>query len=468
MKWIKKHISTVLMVLSLALLIIFIGFWLKASYKGEEANLTTKLEFEMSKANAQIKQNMMFKILEEVDSSFANEVLSIKKVFIRKTIDDKKGKSVLDLSENKIRSLDETIITLKMEDHDTTIRSTFKTNTEIKNLRATDGKYLEDIKAIFIKGVEDQQFPKSYTFIEDSVVASANKVIDIYIADSELFGEGKSFARFENYSIYIYNKILPQILFSFLLVLVICVSFWQNFITLKKEKRLHEMKSNFVSNMAHELKTPISTVSVAIEALKDFDVLEDKTKSKEYLNISKNELSRLTLLIDKVLKMSKFDDQNQIVKKEEDIDFLEIINSVSNSMQLQFERYEAQYELDFRKGDYNFKGDKVHITNVLYNLIDNALKYGGERPRVLVRLESFADKLVMSVKDSGIGIPKEYQDKIFDRFFRVPDGDLHNTKGHGLGLNYANNVIEAHGGSLYFESQKGKGSKFTIEIPKND
>ena len=237
---------------------------------------------------------------------------------------------------------------------------------------------------------------------------------------------------------------------------------WQS---LEKQRKLTELKNDFISNVTHELKTPITTVGVAIEALSSFNAMENPARSKEYLDISKHELNRLTILVDKVLKMSLFEKKEPELKIEQfDINLL--INEVLGSMKLQFEKFAAKVNFQTKGNTFFLEGDRIHLTSVIYNLIDNALKYSPENPEIDLMLEEENNQIKFSVKDKGIGISSDYMGKIFDKFFRVPSGDLHDIKGHGLGLSYVAGVVNKHHGKITVDSKKNIGTQFTISLPK--
>jgi len=234
-----------------------------------------------------------------------------------------------------------------------------------------------------------------------------------------------------------------------------------------KQHRLSLMKNDLLSNITHELKTPISSVSVAIEALRDFGVLQNPTLAREYLDISRDELKRLSLLVDRVLRLTTFE-QKEPDLHFEDLDMAEITQTILRTMQVQFDQYEAQHELALSGQDFSMHGDRIHLSSVLFNLLDNALKYrNGGQTKVQLRLEEQEDHLQISVKDNGMGIPAAYQQRIFEKFFRVPQGNIHNIKGYGLGLSYVAAVVAKHGGHILVKSQSGAGSQFTLTFPKN-
>ena len=267
------------------------------------------------------------------------------------------------------------------------------------------------------------------------------------------------------YQPYIFKKIAYEIFFAFLVFTMTALSFWLIYRSFLEQKRLIVLKNDFISNVTHELKTPITTVGVAIEAMSSFDALKNPAQTKEYLDISKNELNRLSLLVDKVLKMAAFE-QKETHLTLETVDLAALTQQVLDSMKLQFEKYNASISLEKTGTDFNIQADKTHITSIIYNLIDNALKYGGDNPIICLELQSpFYDFVRLSVADSGQGIPPQYQSKIFEKFFRIPTGDVHNIKGHGLGLSYVASVVKQHGGQLNVESEAGKGSRFSVFLP---
>jgi two-component system phosphate regulon sensor histidine kinase PhoR len=265
---------------------------------------------------------------------------------------------------------------------------------------------------------------------------------------------------------YIMKKMLSPILFSLFLVGVTILSFVLLYRNMLKQKRLTALKNDFISNITHELKTPIATVGVAIEALQNFNAINDPIRTKEYLDISQNELQRLSLLVDKVLKLSMFENK-EVQLKYENFNVKNIIDEVTGSMKLQMEKQGAQCEVLTEGNDFTIAADKLHITSVVYNLVDNALKYSPGSSLIKILLKDDGDRITLSVADNGIGIAQEYKDKVFDKFFRVPAGDTHNVKGYGLGLSYVAYIVEKHNGKIKVESEPGKGSVFSITLPKS-
>src|SRR6187401_2879521 len=264
---------------------------------------------------------------------------------------------------------------------------------------------------------------------------------------------------------YLIKKLASPILFSLFLVGVTVVSFLLLYRNLQRQRKLTQIKNEFISNITHELKTPIATVGVAIEALRNFNAINDPQRTKEYLDISQNELQRLSLLVDKVLKLSMFE-KKEIELKYELLDLKGVVDEVVSSMRLQIEKHHAIVSTAI-EGDTHLQGDRLHLLSVVFNLLDNALKYGNGNIAIKFDLKEKGNEVELSVADNGIGISQEYKDKVFEKFFRVPLGNTHNTKGYGLGLSYVAHVIQRHKGKIEVESQPGLGSKFIITLPKN-
>ncbi len=264
---------------------------------------------------------------------------------------------------------------------------------------------------------------------------------------------------------YLLGRITYPILISVLLITLTAASFIFLYRNLLAQRRLAVIKNDFISNITHELKTPIATVNVAIEALKNFNAAENPERTKEYLEISSSELQRLSLLVDKVLKFSLFENK-EIDLKKENFDLKILTEEVIKTMQLQFQNRKALVNFHTSGANFLIEADKLHITSVIYNLLDNALKYSPESPEITISLTEQRNSVELKVQDNGIGIPAEYKEKIFEKFFRVPHGNMHNIKGYGLGLSYVHHVIEKHNGSIEFVSEEGKGSTFKVNLSK--
>ncbi len=263
----------------------------------------------------------------------------------------------------------------------------------------------------------------------------------------------------------ILKGISAQILFAFILSLVTASAFFFNYKSLKKMETLNTLRNDFISNITHELKTPVSTVSVALEALKNYNRMNDQDRRTEYLDIACKEMDRLDNLVTQVLNTSMLDDQNQFIKLEE-VDLITLSREVLNSMQVRFSQQKAKVEFQVKNEACFLNLDKLHIQGVIINLLDNSLKYAVNNPVIRIKIEQNVSSVLLTVSDNGQGIPEKYLSRIFDKFFRVPKGDNHNVKGYGLGLSFAKLVMKYHSGSISVRNLSEGGCEFTLTFPK--
>lgn len=264
---------------------------------------------------------------------------------------------------------------------------------------------------------------------------------------------------------YVYSELnffIPSLIFTLILLL----TFIFTIVTLFRQKRLSEMKNDFINNMTHELKTPVSTISLASQMLKDDSILKSPEVFKHVTGVINDETKRLSFQVEKVLQMSLFDRQKSTLKLKE-IDANDLVVSVANTHVLKVEKLEGTLDIDLQAEKSTVLVDEMHFTNVLFNLLDNALKYRREdvAPELMIRTKNEGNKLIISIEDNGIGIKKEDVKKVFDRFYRVHTGNRHNVKGFGLGLAYVKKIVTDLNGTIRAESELGKGTKFIISLP---
>lgn len=261
--------------------------------------------------------------------------------------------------------------------------------------------------------------------------------------------------------LHVLQKMKWQFGASILLILFTTSCFIYMLITIFMQRKLSVVKNDMINNMTHELKTPLSTVSVAIEAMRNYEVLEDKDKTSLYLNVSKNELDHLSRLIEIILELSVFEHHKMVLFKEP-INVNHLIEEIIKKYSLADDPASIELYAD------NFSDilvDPVHLGNAVRNLIDNAIKYSLTKPKITIRSYLTKKGWALTVSDQGIGIPEVYQKSVFDQFFRVPDKRLQRIKGFGLGLAYVKQVAEQHQGTISLYSQEGNGCIFTILIP---
>lgn len=263
----------------------------------------------------------------------------------------------------------------------------------------------------------------------------------------------------------IFSRMAKMLLLSLLFTLLLVAVFLYAVHLLNRQKKLSEIKNDFINNMTHELKTPIATISLATDSLMQPQVRTDEHKFMEYTRILKEENQKLNSHVERVLQMALLE-KGELKLDKSDIDLKIISEKELHSYKLQALTKEAELSLEAPES-VPFYGDPLHLGNALGNLIDNALKYGGEKPKLKVILKASENKIVWQVKDEGPGIKLEHIQKIFDKFYRVQRGVLHEVKGFGLGLSYARSIVEAHGGNISVQSEDGKGTLFNMEFPRS-
>ena len=270
---------------------------------------------------------------------------------------------------------------------------------------------------------------------------------------------------FPNKKKYLLNKIWLALTSSAILALVILFCFGYSIRTIVKQKKLSEMKTDFVNNMTHELKTPISTVSLAVEALLDKEIDGSMVMLRQkYLNLIHEENQRLGNQVEKVLQIAVIE-KNKYTLEKEIISMNKIIEKAKYHISVQVEKRQGSIRFIKTTDNDLVFADKIHMTNVIHNLLDNANKYSPESPNIIIRSEIKQDLLVLSIQDKGLGMTKEQQKHIFEKFYRVPTGNRHDVKGFGLGLAYVQHMIYSHNGKITVNSEIGKGSNFSISIP---
>ncbi|MGD2033484.1 MAG: HAMP domain-containing sensor histidine kinase [Bacteroidales bacterium] len=251
---------------------------------------------------------------------------------------------------------------------------------------------------------------------------------------------------------------------SSLLTIFLVITFSFVLHVILKQKRLSEMKSDFVNNMTHELKTPISTISLASQMLSDNSIPVAEKNYNRISDIIKEESKRLGYQVERVLQMAKFD-QGKLKLQFEEVHMHEIIESVTATFMIQIDSKQGMLIPSLHADNDLIFADPGHIANMLSNLLDNAVKYTPENPEIFVETRNIDQKLLVVVRDNGIGISKANQRKIFDKFYRVSTGNVHNVKGFGLGLSYVKKIIQEHGGTISVESEPDEGTVFEVSIP---
>jgi len=296
----------------------------------------------------------------------------------------------------------------------------------------------------------------------DSILKSSYKV---NLSPENVFITPKYLAvYFPHEKNYILQTMWVMLTGSGVLIIVIILIFYYTVATILRQKKLSDIKNDFINNMTHELKTPISTVSLASEMLGDSTIEKSKDQINHYTRIIREENQRLGLLVENILQTAVLD-KGEFKLRPQEVDVHEIIDRAISNIRLQVEKREGEIHLEKNAKENILYADRIHLTNIIYNLVDNALKYSEQKPAIKITTENTNGGIQISVSDNGIGISKENQKKIFETFYRVPTGNIHNVKGFGLGLSYVKTAVEKHGGTINVESEITKGSTFKIFIP---
>ncbi len=267
----------------------------------------------------------------------------------------------------------------------------------------------------------------------------------------------------ENYQWLLIAAIWPQLVFALVLLLLTALSFYLSYISLRKQVALNQIRNDFVSNLTHELKTPVSTVKVALESLQRFDILKDKERTKDYLEMSSKEIHRLDSLISKVLNHVLLESNSGLVNPEL-LNLKELTEEVIARFSNRTENLKAKISINI-EADIYLSADRLLCQGIIHNLLDNSLKYSDKNPEIGISAHTAGNKILIEFSDNGPGIPEKHLGSIFEKFFRVPAFNKHNVKGHGLGLSYVDLVMKAHKGKVQVRNRKQHGCTFTLEFP---
>lgn len=286
----------------------------------------------------------------------------------------------------------------------------------------------------------------------------------IFSNDVVINDPGMLYVSFPNVSSLIFSNMFATLASSVALLLVLIFIFTYTILAIIRQKKLSEMKTDFINNMTHEFKTPVATIMIASEALKDPEVVEDKTRIGRLANIIYDENVRLGNHIERVLSVARLE-KKEIKLEYAPVNVNDLITAVVDSMGLQLQKRNAQVTLNLDSAEDLVMGDELHLSNVIYNLIDNANKYSLNEPKITISTRSTSRSLYIQVADEGIGMTKDQTKRIFDQFYRVHTGNLHDVKGFGLGLNYVQDILAQMGGSIKVQSEKDRGTTFEVIIP---
>lgn len=351
--------------------------------------------------------------------------------------------------------------------------------------RATDSlKLIKGLETIFVAVQNDTINPKKIDsilqqqlaakkiainygfeyFKKDTIYTTFNPItsnnLEVIDSKSTFLGPDNRFVmKYSNPSIEVLKRSSTGILLSLLLSLAVISSLFYLLKIINQQKALAEIKNDLISNITHEFKTPITTVSTALEAINNFNAIEDTEKTKKYVRISEHQIKKLHLMVEKLLETATLDSEKLLLKKEE-VDLVQLLEKLTKKHQLLISDKAIDFISNVNQQIVNL--DVFHFENAVSNLIDNAVKYGGDK--IDVQFSTTKESIVISVTDNGKGIDKNQQDKVFDKFYRVPKGNTHDVKGFGIGLYYTKKIIEKHNATIQLNTNTGK-TTFKINLP---
>ena len=302
-----------------------------------------------------------------------------------------------------------------------------------------------------------------YTSYEEAILSSDHMVSLTCIYKEDVYYLGLILPGQDRMMLY---EMTFLIALSFVFLLILSFSFYMVIRLMYKQKKLSEIKSDFINNMTHEFKTPLATISISSEMLLKPDVNKFPYKTKRYANVIFDENTRLQKQVDQILQLSVLE-KGEFKLKLKEIDVHRIIRKMSEHFSTTVQKKGGQVITQLDAINYQLKADKTHLSNIIANLIDNAIKYTSESPEIRISTKNEHGNFILSISDNGIGISSENQKHVFKKLFRVPTGNIHDVKGFGLGLFYVKTMIEAHGGNIQLKSELNKGTTFIIKLPIN-
>jgi two-component system phosphate regulon sensor histidine kinase PhoR len=291
--------------------------------------------------------------------------------------------------------------------------------------------------------------PYRYSFQPVGIVSSNQFYIILYFPYNDIFLQPGT-------RVYTYMSIF--------LIVVIAAMFFISLRTISNQRKLDQMKSEFINNMTHEIKTPLSTISLACEMLSDNSISQDPETRANFIAIVADENQRMRVLVETILQSAKMSNKNFRINPKP-VDINSLIEKVQQSFRLTLSNRNGCIETHLEADPSVIEADELHLTNLIYNLIDNGIKYSTDAPHIVVSTATDGHHLLLRVQDHGIGISKSDQKHVFEKFYRVSTGNVHNVKGFGIGLNYVAQVVRLHHGHISLESEPGHGSTFTVSLP---
>ena len=466
----RWKIWSIIIIMSIALIGVALSqiYWIKWSISLDEKNFDAKVFRALNEVNNQIDENIKNQAIFQ----------DIAKDLLKKETENYVNKLKSDSSQwRKSQILSDT-------------RSlTFSLNPEIylENLNPNlinafikSSLNNQGIKLDYNYGIFSKKY-KDFIIINDHFVSPSkndnvskthinkNNIYDskyqIELLTTEFKSPGSLKLLFKNKTEWIWSNIMPTLLMNMIFTLLILFAFSYTIYIIQKQKKISQMKTDFVNNMTHEFKTPIATISIASDAILNPAIISDKSKIIKFANIIQEENSRLLNQVEQILNIAKLD-KHRIQLNLSTVNIHEIIEKSCDHLALKLEKKNGILKTEFKAQDPEINADEIHLINIFSNLIENAIKYSLAEPVIGIKTENMVKGIEITITDNGIGIPQQDIKHIFEKFYRVSTGNVHNIKGFGLGLAYVRTFVEAHKGKINVKSQKNKGTEFKIYFPK--
>lgn len=312
--------------------------------------------------------------------------------------------------------------------------------------------------AIYDKDLATKVQSEAFEFIKSSTYG-----VPVFL-DNNNESNYKLYVNFPDRGKFLLSSILNMLILSIIFTSIIVIAYTSAIMQLIKQRKISQIKSDFINNMTHEFKTPIATINLALDSIKNPQIIGDQEKVMRYLNMIKDENKRMHAQVENVLRMSKLE-KNELNISKDRINLNDLIEDAISHVELMVEDRKGYVKTHLEAKYYFVLANESHFTNVIINILDNAIKYSSDVPKIDVYTKNVGNNILLKVSDQGDGMSKQVQKHVFEKFYREHTGNVHNVKGHGLGLAYVKRIVEDHQGHISVESEKGKGSTFTIKLP---
>lgn len=313
--------------------------------------------------------------------------------------------------------------------------------------------------AIYSKGLSTKITSDDFTYDSDSPNIFS---VPLFVDENRSY-KYELFVNFSKKQQYVFSSIVGMGVLSLLLTAIIILAYYSAIMQLIRQRQISEIKTDFINNMTHEFKTPIATINLALDAMKNPLISENKETMQRYLKMIRDENKRMHAQVENVLRISKLEKRDLNIKKER-LKLHDLIEDAITHVELIVEDRGGYIKTHFGALKSSVLANESHFTNVIVNILDNAIKYSPEAPKIDIYTENVKNSIILKIRDQGSGMSKAAQKKVFEKFYREHTGNIHNVKGHGLGLSYVKKIVDDHQGQVYVESEKGKGSTFIIKL----